>query len=453
MGPKRKAAQLTRINNNEPIRAKNAAKKAKSKIDEDVENEPLPSGPSSLCSRNRVRPPAHLVGVLQGHGHGLVGHFNLERFSRLPIIEEISHYGVFKSVTPFDTRTTSLAWHPSSPSLCAVGSKWGDIMLWNYQADNFQNLEPGRGPGGSILAMKFDIENDCRLYTCSIDGKMAVQDFVGQKSRVFLSTDDWEHWYTSFDVSFTGGTVITGDNKGFVTLMTKDGEVVWRSRLHPKKVTNLQFSPREPYLLISTSVDNSVKVWDIRNIKDRKSALASLEHDKPVNSAYFNPVNGTRLLTTDQHSQLRVYRSPHWDLERLIPHPHRQFQHLTPIKATWHPLADIVLAGRYPHDQFPGYEAGEQRSVDFIDPDDGKMLFQLTQPGMNNIISLNLFSPSGDAMLSGMSSTVLIWKPKPKFEMDEKLYKETESNIKDLMVEEWPEHRPKRAKNKKKTRT
>lgn len=450
MGPKRKATNLNHNNNNHNHVTTSKSKKKTPALD--VNDLDQPQASTSGFS-NRVRDPTHLVGVLQGHNHGLMPNFNLERLSRVPIIEEISHFGVFKSVTPFDTRVTSLAWHPSSPTLCAVGSKWGDIMLWNYQADNLQNLEPGRGPGGSILAMKFDIENDCRLYTCSIDGKMAVQDFVGQKSRVFLSTDDWEHWYTSFDVSFTGGTVITGDNKGFVTLMTKDGEVVWRSRLHPKKVTNLQFSPREPYLLISTSVDNSVKVWDIRNIKDRKSALASLEHDKPVNSAYFNPVNGTRLLTTDQHSQLRVYRSPHWDLERIIPHPHRQFQHITPIKATWHPLADIVLAGRYPHDEFPGYEAGEQRSVDFFDPDDGKILLQLTQPGMSKIISLNLFSPSGDVMLSGMASTVLIWKPKPRFEMDEKMYKETQTNIKDLMVQEWPEHCPKRAKNKKKTRT
>ena len=44
----------------------------------------------------------------------------------------------------------------------------------------------------------------------------------------------------------------------------------------------------------------------------------------------FSHVDGTRLLTTDQHSQLRVYRSPHWTLEKIIPHPHRQFQHLTP---------------------------------------------------------------------------------------------------------------------------
>lgn len=87
--------------------------------------------------------------------------------------------------------------------------------------------------------MKFDVENDCRLYTCSIDGKMEVRDFVGNKSDTFLSTDNWEHWYTGFDVSFTGKTMLAGDNKGYVNLMTTSGEKVWELRLHPKKVRKI----------------------------------------------------------------------------------------------------------------------------------------------------------------------------------------------------------------------
>ena len=88
--------------------------------------------------------------------------------------------------------------------------------------------------------------------------------------------------------------------------------------------------------------------------------LQSLEHKKAVNSAYFSHVDGTRLLTTDQHSELRIYKGPFWDLERVLPHPHRQFQHLTPIKATWHPLVDLVVAGRYPDPNFPGFIEGKK---------------------------------------------------------------------------------------------
>merc|ERR1719510_1775668 len=106
--------------------------------------------------------------------------------------------------------------------------------------------------------------------------------------------------------------------------------------------------------------------------------------------AYFSPQSGDKLLTTDQHSQLRVYQAPHFSLVRTIAHPHRQFQHLTPIKACWHPLADIVLAGRYPDPNFPFYHAGELRTIDFFCPETGKLLHGLHQPGLSQIISLSL---------------------------------------------------------------
>ena len=43
------------------------------------------------------------------------------------------------------------------------------------------------------------------------------------KDNVFLNTDNWDKWYTSFDVSNAGGTLMVGDNNGNVTLMTKEG--------------------------------------------------------------------------------------------------------------------------------------------------------------------------------------------------------------------------------------
>lgn len=50
-------------------------------------------------------------------------------------------------------------------------------------------------------------------------------------------------------------------------------------------------------------------------------------------AAYFNPSDCSKLLTTDQHDQIRVYASCDWTKpQQIIRHPHRQFQHLTPIK-------------------------------------------------------------------------------------------------------------------------
>jgi WD40 repeat protein len=60
-------------------------------------------------------------------------------------------------------------------------------------------------------------------------------------------------------------------------------------------------------------------------------------------SACFSP-DGARLLTTDQKSEIRVYSASQWDCPLgLIPHPHRHFQHLTPIKVSNEGKRAIVM--------------------------------------------------------------------------------------------------------------
>ena len=107
--------------------------------------------------------------------------------------------------------------------------------------------------------------------------------------------------------------MVAGNNRGMVTLLSLEGEKIWDKKLHKAKCNFVQFSERQSWMMVTTSTGadrlcagtGSVKVWDIRNIQGPQSALAELHHDKAVNSAYFSPQSGDKLLTTDQHSQLR----------------------------------------------------------------------------------------------------------------------------------------------------
>ena len=58
----------------------------------------------------------------------------------------------------------------------------------------------------------------------------------------------------------------------------------WTLKLHKNKVTHAEFSKREPWLLCTASTDKTCKLWDVRMVKDKKSALYTLEHTKPINS-------------------------------------------------------------------------------------------------------------------------------------------------------------------------
>ena len=147
------------------------------------------------------------------------------------------------------------------------------------------------------FVFQFDYWNPRKLYTCSIDGTFLSRVFRegsgGQDTDVqtFLSTGNYDLWYTSFDVSFAGRTMLAGNNVGRVTLMSLDsGEQLWQKRLHKGKVTQIGFSPREPWMFVTASIDHTVKVWDIRKMQDPGTdkmvdCLQTLEHEKGVNNA------------------------------------------------------------------------------------------------------------------------------------------------------------------------
>ncbi|XP_071944179.1 DNA damage-binding protein 2-like [Antedon mediterranea] len=346
-----------------------------------------------------------------------------------PFQEKLTKYRILRTSSPFDRRVTSMAWHPTKPTTMCVASKSGDFLLWDYEKLDHSQFVRGLGKGGSIPALKFDIDSPDHIYTVSGDGLVLRQDFEGRSRQVFFNTNDWSFWFCSLDVSFKANLVVAGDNVGKVCLFTRQGEKVSSDRLHKAKVTHCEFNPSCDWLLATASVDKTVKLWDVRMMKDKNSFVQCLSHEKPINSAYFSP-DGSRLLTTDQHVDIRIYSGPYWsDTYNTIVHPHRFYQHITPFKATWHPVHDIIVIGRYPDSSFPGYRDGECRTVDMFNANTGKIICQLLDPSASGIISLNMFNPKTDALVSAMGYHILVWiGDEEAFEKQQKVMESLRAN-------------------------
>uniref|UniRef100_A0A8C5MVZ9 Damage-specific DNA-binding protein 2 n=1 Tax=Leptobrachium leishanense TaxID=445787 RepID=A0A8C5MVZ9_9ANUR len=308
-----------------------------------------------------------------------------------PFLCSLASYILYRTNSPFDRRVTTLEWHPNHPNTVAVGSKGGDIILWDYEELN-NTLIPGIGAGGCITGMKFNPFNADQIYTSSVAGSTILQDLNGRTIQMFTNTEGWIMWAM------------------WCCWRRAGRRWLWKLRLHKKKVTHVEFNSRCDWLFATASVDQTVKLWDLRKIKDKSSCLYTLPHVRGVNSACFSPWDGAKLLTTDQHSEIRVYSASDWSKpQSIIPHPHRQFQHLTAIKASWHPRYDLIVAGRYPDPHFPGYTSEELRTVDVFDGLTGNIVCQLYDPYASGIVSLNKFNPMGDLLASGMGFNILIW--------------------------------------------
>uniref|UniRef100_A0A673TG25 DNA damage-binding protein 2 n=1 Tax=Suricata suricatta TaxID=37032 RepID=A0A673TG25_SURSU len=372
-----------------------------------------------------------IVRALHHHKLGKAAWPSLQQGLQQSFLHSLASYRIFQKAAPFDRRATSLAWHPTHPSTLAVGSKGGDIMLWNFGIMDKPTFIKGIGAGGSVTGLKFNPLDTNQFFTSSMEGTTRLQDFKGNTLRVFTSSDTCNVWFCSLDVSARSRMVVTGDNVGHVILLNMDGREVrslepwsslsfpypqpprslpepspslqlWNLRMHKKKVTHVALNPCCDWLMATASVDQTVKIWDLRQVKGKSSCLHSLLHSHPVNSACFSP-DGAQLLTTDQKSELRVYTASQWDCPpSLIPHPHRHFQHLTPIKATWHPRYNLIVVGRYPDPNFKSCTPHELRTIDVFDGSSGKMMYQLYDPESSGIISLNEFNPMGDTLASLM---------------------------------------------------
>lgn len=158
--------------------------------------------------------------------------------------------------------------------------------------------------------MKFHPHEPDSIYTVSITGKFLKDNFETNMKDVILDTKDWKRWYCSCDINFDGKIMVAGDNNGYLTLMTSDKEIIHKVKACKSntKITNCEFSKTAPWLLVTSTGQRTVKLWDIRKLDEEHKPLQELEQKRAINAAYFSLTDGARLLTTDQYDRITVYR-------------------------------------------------------------------------------------------------------------------------------------------------
>jgi DNA damage-binding protein 2 len=79
-----------------------------------------------------------------------------------------------------------------------------------------------------------------------------------------------------------------------------------------------------------------------------------------------------------------------------LPHPHRHFQHLTPIEGSWHPtLPSVFVIGRYPETG-----SNDQRTVDIFQTngEDVRCIARIDDERVSGIQCLCKFNKTGDLL-------------------------------------------------------
>ncbi|XAR58913.1 hypothetical protein NMG60_11014492 [Bertholletia excelsa] len=326
-------------------------------------------------------------------------------------------------------RVTCLEFHPTSNSILLSGDKKGQLGVWDYVKVHEKTVY-GNIHGCILNNMKFNPTNDGTIYTASSDGTISCTDLeTGISSSLMnLNPNGWQgpsSWRMLYglDVNSDKGLVLVADNFGylyFVDVRSNDtrGEGIL---IHKKgsKVVGLHCNPAHPDLLLSCGNDHFARIWDMRQLK-AGSSLCDLSHRRVVNSAYFSPQSGSKILTTSQDNRLRVWDSVHGNLDfpsREIVHSHDFNRHLTPFRAEWDPKdpsESLVVIGRYISENYNG---AALHPIDFIDISTGQLIAEVIEPNITTISPVNKLHPRDDVLASGSSRSLFIWRPKEEYEI------------------------------------
>ncbi|KAL6848212.1 hypothetical protein ACP4OV_022340 [Aristida adscensionis] len=278
---------------------------------------------------------------------------------------------------------------------------------------------------GDKKGMKIDTANDGILYTASSDGTISSTDLdTGIGSPLLnLNPNGWNGpstWRMIYGMDLnTDKAQLDRRSKtriGHPILIHKKGS----------KVTSLHCNPAQPEVLLSGGNDHYARIWDTRKL-EANSALASLAHGRVVNSAYFSPQSGTKILTTCQDNRIRVWDYIFGNLQspsREIVHSHDFNRHLTPFKAEWDPKdysETVAVIGRYISENYNGVAL---HPIDFIDTSSGKLLAEVMDPDITTISPVNKLHPKDDILASGNSRSIFIWKPKTEADLTEQRTKQ-----------------------------
>ncbi|KAL4435880.1 hypothetical protein ABPG77_000642 [Micractinium sp. CCAP 211/92] len=349
-------------------------------------------------------------------------------------------------------RTTCLEFHPTLDHLVLSGDKKGQIAVWDWQKvyertvftsinrwlTNQLRFMPG-GDGSSCASSSydgsikiFDVETGCATTAFDANPGGWDQDDPGQLAA----------WITmmGMDVIPAANVVVAGDNFGRLHFVDPRMSMPVASlTVHKKKGSKIQsvhVNPVDSNLVMSAGNDYTARILDIRSLTTGKlgkapvgaapegapAELAVLQHSKVINSAYFSPITGRKIMTTSQDNRIRVWDylySTAQPADREIVHSQNFNRYLTPFRAEWDPkdpAERLVVCGRYISEDFGGVAL---HPVDLLDAATGALVGELVDPNLTTICPVNKPHPRVDLIVSGSSRSLYAWRPAPAEEEEE----------------------------------
>uniref|UniRef100_A0A8C1TYY0 WD repeat-containing protein 76 n=1 Tax=Cyprinus carpio TaxID=7962 RepID=A0A8C1TYY0_CYPCA len=299
-------------------------------------------------------------------------------------------------------RICSAAFHPSSSNLLmAAGDKSGHVGLWKPDAewgdDGVIYFEPH---SRAVTSMAFS-SHPCNLITVSFDGSARSMDL---EKAVFDEVYRSPSGLKSFDFLSTNcSTLLLGVWNGDVAVVDrrtpeKLHESLYTMAANPLRCVHVH-PVQQHYFVVAES--SFVNVYDLRHLKRRNNqAVGELKgHSRSVSSAFFSPLTGSRVLTTCMDNKIRVFDTSQMNgrtpVLKSITHNMQTGRWLSKLSAVWDPKQqECFVIG----------SVDRPRQIQ-VYHESGRLLHTFrNMDHLTTVCSITAFHPNRNILLGGNSS-------------------------------------------------
>ncbi|KAG0278375.1 hypothetical protein BGZ95_004162 [Linnemannia exigua] len=342
-------------------------------------------------------------------------------------VQALKIRGPWPTVKVCQGRIYCMAIHENKDKVLVCGGDVdGNLGFWDLdesQADDYEpepeeepNIYNYKAHSRTLSSMQYSPTEPNKLFTTSYDGSIRYLDLVQQKfmESYVVSRDASDH-LGSVSINSTGQHLWFADVDGGVTLKdirTPKDEMVYRKILHEKKVGCVNVNPKYDNLIVTSSLDRTMKIWDIRTFGQYKEdepivEMASFEHRLSVTSAMWSP-DGESIASTSYDDNVRIFNNFEPSLPDFteipepvrIPHNNQSGRWVTMLRAVW-------------SHQFNWFSIGNMnKSVDIYSRGTGDLMANLNDRRiLTTVPAVNAWHPSRVLLASGMANgKMVIWR-------------------------------------------
>lgn len=195
------------------------------------------------------------------------------RSSAWPQLRPLSSFNCIYKEENKRLRPRQFEYHPSNSGLMAFGTLDGEVVVINHENGNVVSYIPSTGAMNSVLGLCWLKKHPSKLVAGSDNGCLKLFDISRMPPRVakisrsadVVTYDDFEQ-LTSVHVNSTDDQFLaSGYSKNVALYDVSSGKRLQLfTNLHQEPINVAKFAHHSPFLFATSSFDNHVKMWDLR---------------------------------------------------------------------------------------------------------------------------------------------------------------------------------------------